>query len=482
MALELRLGIKQTQTLVMSLHLQQAIKLLQLSHQELVDTVQKEMLENPALEEIPGTVTAHREDVEAHRQNNAQAETSDRAEQSNGVQEESIDWEKLLENSGRSNDLRSGTGPSRFDDLPPIEATLSSADSLAEHLLWQFNMQSCTTGEERAAKAIIHNLDHRGYLTCSAEEIMQETGSNEDDLEGALEIIAGMDPIGCGAANLVECLILQAEHHWPEDPYICQIIERHLPSLETRNYPAIVKDLDIELEDVLEYHRMIKTMEPWPGRPFGEGPSQYITPDIEVVKVGDEWQILQNEDGLPRLRVSGHYRDILKNALSSKQDKKYIKEKLESASFLIKSIYKRQQTIHKVMECILERQQAFFDHGAEHLLPMVLRDVADAIEMHESTVSRVTTNKYMQCPHGIFELKYFFNAGIQRTNGADLAAEAVKHKIKKIIAEENPQKPLSDAKIVKCLEEQQIKIARRTVAKYREAMGILSGSHRKRLF
>jgi RNA polymerase sigma-54 factor len=235
------------------------------------------------------------------------------------------------------------------------------------------------------------------------------------------------------------------------------------------------------MEDVIEYHRMIQTLEPRPGRPFSDAPENYIIPDITVVKVGEKWQILQNDDGLPRLRVSNYYRQILIDQGASKKDKEYIKERLDSADFLIKSIFKRQRTIHKVMECILVRQQAFFDLGSEQLRPMVLREVADEIGVHESTVSRVTTNKYVQCPHGIFELKYFFNAGIQRVHGEDLAAEAVKQKIRKLIGDEEPKKPLSDQKIVTLLREQNVQIARRTVAKYREAMGFLSSQQRKRV-
>ena len=245
---------------------------------------------------------------------------------------------------------------------------------------------------------------------------------------------------------------------------------------------GIAKALLLDLEDVVEYHKMIQTLEPWPGRAYSEAPNQYITPDIEVVKVGDEWTILQNEDGMPRLRVSNYYRKILTDGSSSKEDKQYIKERLDSADFLIKSIFQRQRTIYRVMNAIMERQQGFFDHGPESLTPMILRDVADAIGVHESTVSRVTTNKYVQCPHGIFELKYFFNAGIQTAFGGELAAEAVKEKIRKLIAEEDGKKPLSDSKIVKLLAESDVVIARRTVAKYREAMGILPSSKRKNLF
>jgi RNA polymerase sigma-54 factor len=227
---------------------------------------------------------------------------------------------------------------------------------------------------------------------------------------------------------------------------------------------------------------MIRTMDPRPGRKYNDTPDRYIIPDISVVKVGDEWKIGQNDDGMPRLRVSSYYQKVLGGLGSSKEDKAYIKERLGSAEFLIKSIYKRQRTIHRVMECILDRQRGFFEGGPEKLKPLVLREIADEIGVHESTVSRVTTNKYMQCPHGIFELKYFFNAGISRLYGEDLAAEAVREKIRKLIGDEDAKRPLSDQGIVQLLVGDNIKIARRTVAKYREGMGILPSSKRKRIY
>ena len=290
------------------------------------------------------------------------------------------------------------------------------------------------------------------------------------------------DPLGCGSRGLIECLTTQARFHWPEDPVILRILTERLSDLETRNYAALARALDLDVEDVVEYHKMIQTLEPWPGRDYSDGPPQYITPDITIEKIGGEWQIQQNEDGMPRLRVSPYYRRVLTGGQSTRAEKDYIKERLESADFLIKSIFKRQQTITKVMKCIMDRQEGFFDKGPEFLKPMILKDVADEIGVHESTVSRVTTNKYVQTPNGIFELKYFFNAGIQRVNGEDVAAEAVKSKIKKLVSEENPRSPLSDQELVDLLRRQNIKIARRTVAKYREGLGILPSNQRKQLF
>jgi RNA polymerase sigma-54 factor len=269
---------------------------------------------------------------------------------------------------------------------------------------------------------------------------------------------------------------------WPEDLNVARIVSDHLRDLERRNYASIARALEQTVEDVIEYHRMIRKLDPRPGLPFAGDDDHYITPDVVVEKIGDRWQILQNEDGLPRLRVSRFYREVLRDKTSRREDRRYIKEKLDAADFLIKSIYKRQRTIHKVMNAILERQQSFFEHGAEHLRPMILRDVADQIGVHESTVSRVTSNKYVQTKHGIFELKYFFNAAITGDSGEDLAGAAVKQKIKKLLADENPKKPLSDSAIAKLLKANGVSIARRTVAKYREALGILSSSKRKRMF
>lgn len=482
MAIDLRQTQKLSQQLVITQQLQQAIKLLQLNHLELIETVQQEMLENPTLEEIPGTQASTTSDAERVLQEGAQAQQQDVVEQNNGAEDNGIDWEKYLREQSANAFKTGSTGPSRFDDLPPIETTLTENESLVDHLMWQLSLTPCTDEEREAAAAIIHSLDHRGYLVESLDTIQAQVDVDREMVEGALEIVHSFDPVGCGARDLAETLALQAAHLWPEDPFICRIVTEHLRDLETRNYANIARALDLEIEDVVEYHKMIQQLEPWPGRAYAEPPNNYIIPDIYVARIGGEWQIVQNEDGLPRLRVSRYYQQVLQDKGSSKEDRRYIKERLDSADFLIKSIYKRQRTIHKVMQCILDRQRDFFERGSEHLKPMVLRDVADEIGVHESTVSRVTTNKYVQCPHGIFELKYFFNARIQSMRGDDLAGEAVKEKIRKLISEEDPKKPLSDSRIVKLLAQDGVKIARRTVAKYREQMGILSSSQRKRLF
>ncbi len=487
MGLHLQQSLKQQQQLVLTQSMQQAIKLLQLSQQELVAEVERELAENPALEEAPAHEPGEEGMSEALR-SAAESLARDVSEQQNagpdGDGRGEVDWEKVIEQLDQAPSERgAGASGPDMDDLPTIDQTLTAPPSLAEELLSQLGLQHCTDAERRAAVVIIQNIDERGYLVgLDLPDVAREAEAELDDAEGAHDLVLHMDPPGCGARSLEECLAVQARLAFPEDPFIDELIRVHLRELESRNYAAISRAMDMDVEDVVEYHKMLRTLDPLPGRKFALPPNPYITPDIEVVKKGGVWQILQNEDGLPRLRISTFHKQILQDGTARREDKAYIKERLESADFLIRSIFKRQRTIHKVMNAIIERQQDFFEHGPEALLPMVLREVADDAALSESTVSRVTTNKYVKTPHGIFELKYFFNAAIQRTSGEDLAAQAVKQRMRKIIADEDPKKPLSDGDIAKLLSTEGIQIARRTVAKYREALGILQSTQRKNLF
>lgn len=482
MALDLRLDQKMTQSLVMTPRLQQAIKLLQYNHQEMVDHVQTQLLENPTLEAVPdsdGGVADGERDMRNDIRDKAR-EGGDDGEPGGG--ESGIDWEAYLEQmaAGNTRPARS-LGGTIHDDLPPIEANLTYGESLADHLVWQIHMSIIGEDEEHVAHAIAHNLDDRGYLIGTLEEIAESEGVDLEVAEDALEFVQGLDPVGCGSRDLIECLIIQARHHFPEDDTFEKILGNHLHDLERRNYQAIARDLDLELEDVIEYHKMIQELEPLPGRGFSLEEPRYITPDLYVDKHGNDWVIGLNEDGMPDLRVSRYYQKIFQKA--SKEDKEYLLDKLRGAEFLIKSINKRRRTIVRVMESILEFQREFFERGAEGLRPMVLQDVADDIGVHMSTVSRVTTNKYVHTPHGIFELKYFFSAAVKQDSGGDMAAEAIKSRIQTIVANENSKKPLSDQAIANLLkEEDDIRIARRTVAKYRESLGILPSSKRKQMF
>jgi RNA polymerase sigma-54 factor len=293
-----------------------------------------------------------------------------------------------------------------------------------------------------------------------------------------LKILQTFDPVGVGARNLRECLLAQVDA-MELDIDVRNVVESHLENLEKRNYKAIARDLGLELEDVYEVAKIISNLEPKPARNFVTEEPRYITPDVHVHKIGDKYFVVPNDDGLPRLKIAGFF----KNAMDAGTDaREYVQNKMRSAQWLIRSIDQRRRTITKVTECIVEKQQEFFEKGVNHLKPLILRDVAEAVGMHESTISRVTTNKYIQTPQGLFELKYFFNSSIKRTDEDDIASESVKNKIKEIVDGENSRKPYSDQKIVDILKGNGIVIARRTVAKYREMLGILSSTKRKKLF
>ena len=451
MALELRLQLKLSQQLVMTPQLQQAIKLLQLSRMELVDVVTEELAENPLLEEGVETKEEHEEGVanlegEAVTLTDAAPEREVKAE-SEGMND--IDWQTYLEGySLNSSDTRNSYESP--EDRPSYESLLTRQESLKDHLMWQLSLSSLTDLEV---------------------------------FESALKRVQQFDPAGVAGQNLRECLLLQLDRLALSDSLAATILRDFIVELEGRKYQVIAKALKVSLDEVLNAAKMISSLDPRPGRAYNEEDVHYISPDIFVHKVGDEYVVTQNDDGLPNLRINSFYRNALTDSKSvDKKAGEYIQEKMRSAVWLIKSIHQRQRTIYKVTKSIVKFQRKFFDHGIEYLKPLVLRDVADDIEMHESTVSRVTTNKYVQTPQGLFELKYFFNSGISTADGDAIASESVKSRIKEIIAVENPKKPYSDQKIVALLEGQDINIARRTVTKYREMLGLGSSTERKRLF
>jgi RNA polymerase sigma-54 factor len=479
--LGIRLEAKMSQSLVMTPRLQQAIKLLQYNHLEMVQHVQEAMLENPTLEAVPDSDgNAELADKERALREKAEAQNSDLSDQNSG-EEGGIDWEKFIDQMAANSRPTQSLGGTVHDDLPPIETNLTYGESLADHLLFQLKMMRCGEDEARIAEAIVLNLDHRGYLAVELATLAADNDVELDVAEEAIELVQNLDPIGCAARSLSECLIVQAQVMFPEDDTFALILrEEHLHNLERRNYAAIARDLELDVEDVVEYHRMIQELEPLPGRGFAGDEPRYITPDIYIVKRNGEWFVELNEDGMPDLRISRYYQKVLKEA--SKTDKEYLLDKLRGAEFLIKSIHKRRRTIRKVTESILKFQRDFFEHGVERLRPLVLQDVADDVGVHMSTVSRVTTNKYVHTPNGTFELKFFFSAAVKQQSGGDMAAEAIKSRIKALVAEENGKKPMSDQAIANALKSEGIRIARRTVAKYREAMGILPSSQRKQMF
>jgi RNA polymerase sigma-54 factor len=476
MALELRQQLKLTQQLIMTPQLQMAIKLLQLSRLELLNTIRQELEENPTLEEEVQDSDVEEQLVE--RSEKASAEPSETKEMT--VEEkirDDIDWNNYI-------DEYNSSGRTHFEaerrDTPNFESFVARKESLREHLLWQLLMTSPEEADKKIGNCIVGSLNKDGYLDATVEDLALMSDTDPEKVEQVLSLFQTFDPIGVCARDLGECLLIQARHFGLDHTIVIEIIENHLNHLENKNYKAIAKTLKVSIEDIVAAVKVIQSLEPRPGRQFTEEEAQYINPDVFVYKIEDEFIILVNDDGMPRLRVNNFYKSAIKDDGNFSEDAKdYIQEKMRSATWLIRSIHQRQKTIYKVMESILKFQRDFFLKGIAHLKPMVLRDVAEDIGMHESTISRVTTNKYVHTPRGIFELKYFFNSSIQRVHGEAIASASVQEKIRLIIENEDSKKPYSDDKISKLLKEANINIARRTVAKYREMMRVLPSNKRK---
>ncbi|MGF1465340.1 MAG: RNA polymerase factor sigma-54 [Sandaracinaceae bacterium] len=496
--MEIKQQLRLSQQLVMTPQLQQAIKLLQMSRIELEALVREEMLENPVLEETLETGESRADGRGAVAQENGVQESTtidrqvaadDRASQEKAKEgekkAEEIDWERYLENHALQQPMPSFRRGNE-DELPGYEATLSEGEDLVDHLAWQIRMSNLVEDEQRFAVLVLGNLDDRGFLRMDGvppEEVVPklagEAELHPEDAEEVLKIIQRMEPVGCACRTLAESLRVQAEAAGLDDLTL-KVVDHHLDNLERKNYQAIARDLDVPIEEIYDVAQVIAELEPRPGRNYTTEDPRYIVPDVYVHKVGDKYFVVSNDDGMPKLKISGFYRSAMAGDPKAKE---YIQNKLRSAQWLIRSIDQRRKTIVRVTECIVEKQRDFFDKGIEHLKPMILRDVAEAVSMHESTISRVTSNKYVSTPRGVYELKFFFNSAIKREgNKEDIASESVKQSIKKIISEEEAQSPYSDQKIVEILADRDIKIARRTVAKYREMLGILSSSKRKRYF
>jgi len=482
MVLEIRQTTKLVQQLVITPQLQQAIRLLQLTRLELVDMISQEMKENPLLEEAEegresaeGEATAAgQEEAEAPPEPEVTPEVKGTGE---GVDE--YDWESYLENSNLTPFQKSSPDG---EERPSFENFLSKRTTLTDHLRWQLQLSHFTEKEHEAGTWIIGNLDEDGYLRISLEEICSETNLPMEVVERVLRRIQQFDPVGVASRDLKECLLIQLEQMNPRDAIAEKIVSEHLSLLKNRNYPAIAKRLGMSLDRVNRAALVISRLDPKPGKAFGGEVIQEIIPDVYVYKVEGDYVINLNDDGIPRLKINSLYRDILSGSrLTPEGDRKYIQDKLRSALWLIRSIHQRQRTIYKVAKSIVKFQREFFDKGIQYLKPLVLRDVAEDIQMHESTISRVTHNKYVHTPQGIYELKFFFNAGITSTQGEAMASESVKNLVREIIANEDPRKPYSDEKLVQILQGMNIHIARRTVSKYREMMRILSSNERRKI-
>lgn len=483
MALDIKLQQKLTQKLVMTPQLRQAIKILQLPRGELDALVYEELAENPVLAVEQGEEEVSPADAGVMGDEPPGSELAERT-----APAEDIDWRSYLETYNDEIPSLPAWGDEDADEERQnlIENQPNRTESLAEHLAWQLRFRDLTEEEKGIAAIIIGNLDVDGYLQDSLEEIAANVGSPVEDVARVLQIIQECDPAGVGARNLQECLLLQLRNLGLENPalndpileLVGQIVRNHLPALEDRRFDRLAKDLGVTIEEVTQAVKLLSSLDPKPARDFGEGEIRYVTEDVYVHKVGDEWVVTLNEEGLPRLKVSASYRRLLSEGGEAKD---YIQDKLRSAAWLIKSIHQRQRTLLLVAQSLVKFQRDFLTHGVSHMRPLVLRDVAEDVGIHESTVSRAIANKYIATPRGIYPLKKFFTTGLKGRQGQDVASESVKERIREMISHEDTTHPLSDEEIARLLSRDDVTIARRTVAKYRESMNILPSAKRKQL-
>jgi RNA polymerase sigma-54 factor len=476
MAMETRLSLRQSQRVVMTPLLQQAIQLLQLSTLELQEVVQKELLENPLLEEVPTEPpeTPAAPDAPAAPAAEAAPVEPVPVERERGTDELPFDLNAVMFDDQEE---RSLVAQEDRDELP-FENMVRSHSSLADHLEEQLRFASEDPTIRRIGAEIIGNLDEDGYLRAELVEIAERCRVGVEDVERVLALVQGFDPPGVAARSIQECLLIQLRIDPDPDPVSVEIIEQHFDDLTRRRYPDIARALKLPLDRVMESVEEIMGLEPKPGRRFGGADTRYIAPDVVVQKMGSDYVVLLNEDGIPRLRVNALYRSLLRN--SGDEARQYVEQKLRSAVWLIKSVEQRQRTLRKVTQSIVKFQREFLDKGLPYLRPLSLRDVGEDIGMHESTISRVTTNKYVETPQGLFELKFFFHSGIASGDGEMVSSISVKKMIQDLLANEDPAKPLSDQEVAQILKGRALVIARRTVAKYREELGILP-SHQRRL-
>jgi RNA polymerase sigma-54 factor len=476
MAMETRLSLRQSQRVVMTPLLQQAIQLLQLSTLELQEVVQKELLENPLLEEVPTETpeTPATPDTPAASAPEAPPVEPVAVDRERGTDDLPFDLTAVMFDD---HEERSLVAQEDRDELP-FENMVRSHSSLADHLEEQLRFATEDPVLRRIGNEIIGNLDEDGYLRAEVSELAQRCSVTAEEVERALTLVQGFDPPGVAARSVQECLLIQLKSDPNPDPVSVEIVEQHFDDLSRRRYPDIARALKLPLDRVMESVEEIMGLEPKPGRRFGGADTRYIVPDVVVQKMGSEYVVLLNEDGIPRLRVNALYRSLLRN--SGEEARQYVEQKLRSAVWLIKSVDQRQRTLRKVTQSIVKFQREFLDKGLPYLRPLSLRDVGEDIGMHESTISRVTTNKYVETPQGLFELKFFFHSGIASGDGEMVSSISVKKMIQDLLANEDPSKPLSDQEVAQILKGRALVIARRTVAKYREELGILP-SHQRRL-
>ena len=479
----MKLALRQTQRVVMTPLLQQAIQLLQLSTLELEQVVRKELEENPLLEELP--VDGAEGPAPTSADGTAEPPPTPAPAEPVSAETTTVDGERaddlpfdLSSVIFDQADERTPVSTESREDLPFENLGGNEVTSLADHLSEQLRLATDDPDTLSIGMAIIGNLDENGYLRADVGEIAAGTGRPVDEVERVLTRVQGFDPRGVAARGLHACLLLQLTADPDPDPVSVEIVERYFDELGRRRYADIARAMKLSLDRIMESIDEIQALEPKPGRQFAVVDSRYIVPDVTIQKVGTDYVVVLNEEGIPRLRVNALYRSLLRR--SGDEAKQYVEQKIRSAVWLIKSVEQRQRTLRRVAQSLVNFQRDFLDKGLPFLRPLALRDVGDDINMHESTISRVTTNKYVQTPQGLFELKYFFHSGIVSVNGSMVSSVSVKQMIKDMVEAEDVAAALSDQEIAQALHGQGLTIARRTVAKYREELAILP-SHQRRL-
>ena len=482
MALRLEQQLKLTQQLVMSPQMQQAIKILQLPLMELRATIQEEMNINPVLEEnldINDPVDSRIEDVTRK----SEEKSPDSAVSDDTFKEE---FEKLKKLDEEWKEYYQQTySIKKFTAVDEekrrfFQDSITAGESLQEHLLKQLHMTLSDPEKTKLGEEIIGHIDENGYLRTALPVIAENLGRPLEETEEVLCIIQTFHPLGIGARDLRECLLLQMERVKDNHSFVRRIIESYLDDLGKKKYPLIARKMKISIADVKNAAGFIATLEPKPGRIFNQERSQYITPDIFIVKNDNgQYDIILNDDRIPHLRINSLYSNLMEKKDTPDQTKEYIKNKIKSGMWLIKNIYQRQQTLFRITEQIVKVQKRFFDEGVAFLKPLTMQEIADALELHESTVSRAIANKYAQTPRGLFQLKYFFTSRIKMGNGEDASSRSIKQKIRTIIEKENKSNPLSDQEIIEQLKQDNVMIARRTISKYRKELNLLPSHMRK---
>jgi len=507
--LQLRIG----QHLTMTPQLQQAIRLLQLSTLELHEEIQEALESNPMLELVEddggeqdqGATEGEGGETYANESSGANDEAVYEAPQP--VERDDADRtpvrleeaDSTMSMTGDSNELAvDSVWEDVYENVLPVSHAAdtegrefdnpdSSSETLREHLLWQMHMTSLSEKDMAIATAIIDAINERGYLTQSLEEIHEALAKDSDvdldEIGAVLHQVQNFDPIGVGARDLRECMLLQLQQFDPEVPWIAsarELVSEHLELLAGREYGQLARRLKCSQQDLAEIIALVQSLNPRPGNLIADKKTEYIIPDVIVRKDRDAWRVELNTEAIPRVRINSGYASLVRRADNS-SDNTYLRNHLQEARWFVKSLQSRNETLLRVASCIVERQRGFLEHGEEAMKALVLHDVAEAVGMHESTISRVTTQKYMHTPRGVFELKYFFSSHVSTANGGECSATAIRALIKKMVAGEDARKPLSDSKIADFLKEQGINVARRTIAKYREALAIPPSSERKRL-